>query len=152
MEGSSGLTEEDLALPKATIAKIISELLPEDLSIARDTRDLISDCCVEFIHLVSSEANEISEKESKKTISGDHVVSALKSLGFDGFIDEINATLSEHGQQEKERQTRKKKADPGISVEEQMRLQEELFANAKARMQQGASSASAPADKNEEDE
>lgn len=79
-------------------------------------------------------------------------MSALKSLGFDGFIDEINATLSEHGQQEKERQTRKKKADPGISVEEQMRLQEELFANAKARMQQGASSASAPADKNEEDE
>lgn len=32
----------------------------------------------EFIHLISSEANEICEQESKKTISPDHIITALK--------------------------------------------------------------------------
>jgi hypothetical protein len=35
---------------------------------------------VEFIHLLSSEANEICEKESKKTIAPEHIISALEVL------------------------------------------------------------------------
>lgn len=34
----------------------------------------------EFIHLLSSEANEICEKESKKTIAPEHIISALEVL------------------------------------------------------------------------
>jgi len=33
---------------------------------------------LEFIHLIASEANEICEKDTKKTIAGEHVVSALE--------------------------------------------------------------------------
>ncbi|KAG0237054.1 negative cofactor 2 transcription regulator complex subunit ncb2 [Actinomortierella wolfii] len=32
----------------------------------------------EFIHLLASEANEICEKEAKKTIAAEHVIAALK--------------------------------------------------------------------------
>lgn len=32
----------------------------------------------EFIHLVSSQANEICDKESKKTISPEHIITALE--------------------------------------------------------------------------
>lgn len=32
----------------------------------------------EFIHLISSEANEICEQESKKTIAPEHIIGALK--------------------------------------------------------------------------
>lgn len=111
-------SDEDLSLPKATVAKMIagrplmlsllfpcseqsvcSELLPRDVSCAKETRDLVIECCVgevihrprtenlhshsvpccsEFIHLISSEANEICEKESKKTIAPEHIISALK--------------------------------------------------------------------------
>lgn len=77
-------------------------MLPSDISCARDTRDLLIECCVgqlharlygppachvpsltfdqskEFIHLVSSEANDVCEKGSKKTIAPEHVVAALK--------------------------------------------------------------------------
>ena len=76
------------------------ELLPEDVTCAKDTRDLVIECCVgksnilnvhvasvltsfpavEFIHLISSEANEICEKESKKTIAPEHIISALQVL------------------------------------------------------------------------
>ena len=65
------LDDEDLSLPKATIQKLIQEYLPKDLSCAKETRDLLTDCCVEFVHLVSSEANEACEKDSKKTIAPD---------------------------------------------------------------------------------
>jgi histone H3/H4 len=33
---------------------------------------------LEFIHMISTEANEICEKEAKKTISPEHIVGALK--------------------------------------------------------------------------
>lgn len=32
----------------------------------------------EFIHLISSDANEICEQESKKTIAPEHIIGALK--------------------------------------------------------------------------
>lgn len=39
---------------------------------------LLTFVTVEFIHLISSEANEICEKESKKTIAPEHIISALE--------------------------------------------------------------------------
>jgi hypothetical protein len=146
-EGRSGPSDDELSLPRATVAKMIQgaghllifhfsslpsilfnapppsgagdvpyeivlsshscppprddlELLPEDITCAKDTRDLVIECCVgktkipniyvaliltscsaiEFIHLLSSEANEICEKESKKTIAPEHIISALQVL------------------------------------------------------------------------
>jgi len=40
----------------------------------------------EFIQLLSSEANEIATKEKKNTIQPEHVMSALKELGFEGEL------------------------------------------------------------------
>ena len=59
------------------------------------------DCCVEFIHLVSSEANEICERETKKTISADHVIKALIELGFEDYVQDIQEIAVEHKEQQK---------------------------------------------------
>lgn len=80
----------------ATVQKIISEILPNDLAFAKETRDLLIDCCVEFITLVSSEANDIAEREAKKTIAAEHVVKALKDLGFEEYIEQIQEVAQEH--------------------------------------------------------
>lgn len=121
--GSGGVppTDEDLSLPKATVAKMItgnsvrdafvlfvSQVYPLILAhrfttqrrnmCQRNTRShhrvlrwwglrqvwllplvltkLRSD--PEFIHLISSEANEICDQESKKTIAPEHIIGALK--------------------------------------------------------------------------
>lgn len=50
----------------------------------------------EFIHLISSEANDACEKDSKKTIAPEHVVAALKALGFDDYVEEVEGVLDEH--------------------------------------------------------
>lgn len=81
--------------------KLISELLPSELTFAKESRDLLIECCVEFIHLVSSEANEICERETKKTISADHVVKALVELGFEDYVQEIQDIATEHKEQQK---------------------------------------------------
>lgn len=89
---------DDLSLPKATVQKIVTEILQPSpgVSFARDARDLLIDCCVEFITLISSEANEIAEKEAKKTIGTEHIDKALRELGFPEYVQEVLASAGEH--------------------------------------------------------
>lgn len=56
------------------------------MTFARDARELLIECCVEFITLISSEANEIAEKEQKKTIAIEHIDRALRDLGFPEYV------------------------------------------------------------------
>ena len=85
-------------LSKATVQKIVTEILPPSsgLSFGKDARDLLIECCVEFITLVSSEANEISEKEAKKTIACEHITKALETLGFGEYVADILDVANEH--------------------------------------------------------
>ncbi|KAJ7499141.1 histone-fold-containing protein [Mycena latifolia] len=138
-EGTSGgapPSDEDLSLPKATVAKMITELLPADVVCAKETRDLVIECCVEFIHLISSEANEICEQESKKTIAPEHIIGALKRLGFDSFTTEVEDVLKEHKQQQKDREKKVSKFEQsGLTPEELLAAQEQLFAASRAKFQ-----------------
>ncbi|PWW73576.1 histone-fold-containing protein [Tuber magnatum] len=131
---------DDLSLPKATVQKIISEILPSDLAFAKETRDLLIDCCVEFITLVSSEANDIAEREAKKTIAAEHVVKALKDLGFEEYIEQIQEVAQEHKEHQRSREKKQTKLEQsGLSQEELLRQQEELFGNARAKFNQQGS-------------
>ncbi|ETW84343.1 hypothetical protein HETIRDRAFT_313507 [Heterobasidion irregulare TC 32-1] len=136
-EGHSGApTDEDLSLPKATVAKMITELLPDDVTCAKETRDLVIECCVEFIHLISSEANEICEQESKKTIAPEHIIGALRRLGFETFTSEVESVLKDHKQQQKDREKKVSKfVESGLTEAELLAKQEELFAQSRARFQ-----------------
>ncbi|KAH6915140.1 TATA binding protein-associated phosphoprotein [Coprinopsis sp. MPI-PUGE-AT-0042] len=132
--GGGGGPDDDLSLPKATVSKMIAEILPNDISCAKETRDLVIECCVEFIHLISSEANDVCEKESKKTIAPEHIITALKTLGFNSFISEVEDVLKDHKQQQKDREKKVSKFEQsGLTEEELLAKQEELFAASRAR-------------------
>ncbi|KAF9534409.1 histone-fold-containing protein [Crepidotus variabilis] len=131
-----GSADDDLSLPKATVAKMIAELLPNDVVCAKETRDMVIECCVEFIHLISSEANEICEQENKKTIAPEHIISALTRLGFTSFGPEVENVLKDHKQQQKDREKKVSKLEQsGLTEEELLRAQEELFAASLAKYQ-----------------
>lgn len=85
------LGNDDLSLPKATVQKIITEVLANDngMSFAKESRDLLIECCVEFITMISSEANEIAEKDAKKTIACEHITKSLEELGFAEFVPDL---------------------------------------------------------------
>jgi histone H3/H4 len=87
----------------ATVQKIVSEILPPTtgISFSKEARDLLIECSVEFITLVSSEANEISEKETKKTIACDHITKALEQLGFSDYVPAVLEAAAEHKEVQK---------------------------------------------------
>ncbi|KAJ1729753.1 negative cofactor 2 transcription regulator complex subunit ncb2 [Coemansia biformis] len=135
--------EDDLSLPRATVYKLIAEALPDDIACAKDTRDLLLDCCNEFIHLIASESNEICEKEAKKTIAAEHVLAALQELGFEKYVGEVQEAYDEHRKQLIKDRDRKstKLSQQGMSEEEMLRSQQLLFAEARMRYQNPATQA-----------
>ncbi|OQV19472.1 putative Protein Dr1 [Hypsibius exemplaris] len=131
----SGANDDDEpAIPRAALNKLIKEILPS-LRVSAETRDLISACCTEFIHLVASEANDICEKQQRKTITPEHVVEALESLGFGEYRQDAESVMNDCREvQAKRRKCSTKLEKLGIPEDELLRMQQELFA--KARLQQ----------------
>jgi hypothetical protein len=118
------------------------------MTFAKDSRDLLIECCVEFITLISSEANEIAEKDAKKTIACEHVKAALEELDFGDYVPAILDVAQDYKKQQQVcslhqgfmrpctnvQQNREKKQtkieQSGMTEEELIRAQEELFKSA----------------------
>ena len=133
--------DDELGLPKATIAKMIAEALSASmgggasLRMSPECRDMVVECCQEFIHAVSAEANEVSTKELKSTITAEHVLAALRRLGFDAYEAECEIARDEAKEEETEkRELKKKRKTMQMSEEDAIAMQQELFARAAARM------------------
>lgn len=132
-EYSSG--GEDLSLPKATVQKIISEIIPKDIAISKDAREAITECSIEFIMILSTQSNDIAEKEAKKTIASDHVIKALEELGFHNYLQVINKVLEEHKELIKGKEKKNNKfQNSGFTEEELLKQQEELFKKSRERL------------------
>ncbi|XP_038879126.1 protein Dr1 homolog isoform X1 [Benincasa hispida] len=135
-----GKSKEDASLPKATMTKIIKEMLPPDVRVARDAQDLLIECCVEFINLVSSESNEVCSKEEKRTIAPEHVLKALEVLGFSEYIEEVYAAYEQHRLetmkllQQDSLKGGKWSNGAEMTEEEALAEQQRMFAEARARM------------------
>ncbi|KAH3682283.1 hypothetical protein WICPIJ_006752 [Wickerhamomyces pijperi] len=150
--GSSSAGSEDLSLPKATVQKIITEVLPSDLTFSKDARDIVIECCIEFIMILSDQSNDIAEQEAKKTIASDHVVKALKELGFHDYITPIEKVLDEHKEIQKGRERRGNKFNnSGFTEEELLRQQEELFRQSRSRLHSQSNGTESHAVKEEEE-
>lgn len=86
---------DELGLPKSSLQKAIKELLPGEMRIAGDAADLLVQCCNQFVHLLSTQANDISEREKRSTISPEHVVRALQELEFGAaYVEAVRAGAS----------------------------------------------------------
>lgn len=107
------------------------------IRVANESRELILNCCTEFIHLISSEANEVCNIRNKKTINAEHVLEALDRLGFKDYKRDAEAVLNDcKAVAAKRRRQSTRLENLGIPEEELLRQQQELFA--KARQEQAA--------------
>lgn len=88
------MAEDEISLPKATMTRIIKERLPEDMKIAAEANEIIMRCCEEFVHMIATTANEVSEKEKKSTLTPEHILKSLEELGFTSYLDNLNAGKS----------------------------------------------------------
>ena len=95
----------------ATISKLVHEMLPSDVVISKDSLQLLNNCCIgnivkltnlmlfiELIQLIASESNEICEKETRKTISPEHIINALnvnyREISFNDFFTFLELGIS----------------------------------------------------------
>lgn len=125
------INDDDLSIPRASMNKMIKQLLP-NVRVANESRELILNCCREFILLLSSEANVVCNNQSKKTINADHVVSALERLGFADYcvnVQDVARKCKDVKNKRRKQSTRLENL--GIPEEELLRQQQELFARAR---------------------
>lgn len=130
-------SKTDIALPKATVNKFANDVAQSlNIRLTSETRELIASCCTEFVQLLSSEANDICEKDDKKTITPEHVLRALRQLGLHRFHTDVQEEYERAKADEKvkargsSRRDRNKNAN--VDTEELLRKQEELFALARS--------------------
>ncbi|KAL8280926.1 hypothetical protein RQP46_006605 [Phenoliferia psychrophenolica] len=69
----------------------------------------------------------------------EHILSALRALGFDSMVDEVSSVLQDHKELAKgeKQKKQKKQSGSGMSQEELLEAQEKLFAASKARYEAG---------------
>ncbi|GAX73035.1 hypothetical protein CEUSTIGMA_g487.t1 [Chlamydomonas eustigma] len=131
--------DDEVSLPKATLQKLVKDFMPEDMRVAGDTVEMLVNCCTEFVQLLSSEANEVATREKKNTIQPEHVMTALKELGFTSFEAEVALAWEQHKEEAKTASShkaalRKTGADQlGYTEAEQIAMQQQMFAAARAR-------------------
>lgn len=127
----------DGTLPKSTLQKYIKDALPEGTKIAGEALDLVVQCCNEFVLLLTTQANMISEQGKKNSINPEHVIKALEDLGFDNYLTAVQSAYESFKDDrklelEKAAKKRSSQQTAGMSREELIELQQKLFSQAKA--------------------
>eukprot|EP01083_Nonionella_stella_P098532 277120_1 len=123
-------------LPRVTVNSLIKDVAGSQRCDA-ELKELIHQCCSEFLSLVTSEANEICSSsehcpKNHSTLSLAHLKDSLKNLGFESYIEEIDSI------QEKAPASRKRKRNnleaSGKSMEELAEDQRKLFEKSRKKV------------------
>lgn len=93
-EGGSSIREQDRFLPIANISRIMKKALPANAKIAKDAKETVQECVSEFISFITSEASDKCQREKRKTINGDDLIYAMKTLGFEEYLEPLTVYLS----------------------------------------------------------
>lgn len=102
------------------------------VQVSKEARQLVVDCCTQFIHKMATTSSERCENAAKKTIAPDHVLEALEILGFPEMVPDCRAVLEEcRINQQKRRKGSNRLEDAGLSLEELHKQQQRLIDEAK---------------------
>eukprot|EP00892_Ulva_mutabilis_P007160 jgi/Ulvmu1/4816/UM020_0101.1 len=88
-----GVREQDKFLPIANISRIMKEALPQNAKISKDAKELVQQCVSDFIIFITSEASDKCQREKRKTVNGDDILWAMKSLGFEDAVVVLSTYL-----------------------------------------------------------
>ncbi|KAG2296309.1 hypothetical protein Bca52824_042978 [Brassica carinata] len=59
--------------------------LPPNGKIGKDAKDTVQECVSEFI----SEASDKCQKEKRKTVNGEDLLWAMRTLGFEDYLEPL---------------------------------------------------------------
>ena len=68
--------------------------VPSTAKIAKDAKECVQECVSEFISFITSEAAEKCQLEKRKTIGGEDILNAMRSLGFEDYAETLKVHLA----------------------------------------------------------
>merc|ERR1712065_51739 len=80
----------------------MKQVLPENAKVSKEAKEVVQECVSEFISFVTSEASDRCQQEKRKTISGDDLIWAMSTLGFDRYIEPLSLYLQKFREAPKE--------------------------------------------------
>ncbi len=111
-DSSHGVREQDCYLPIANIDRIMKHGIPASAKISREAKETVQECVSEFISFITSEylttdfalviildfcrACEKCHLDKRKTINGDDILSAMRTLGFDPYLEPLQLYLTKY--------------------------------------------------------
>lgn len=85
--------EQDRFLPIANVARIMRNAIPRNGKVSKDAKECMQECVSEFVSFITSEACDKCTQEKRKTITGDDILFAMATLGFDNYIEPLKLYL-----------------------------------------------------------
>ncbi|EFO16089.1 nuclear transcription factor Y subunit beta, partial [Loa loa] len=85
------ILEQDRFLPIANISRLMKNVIPRSGKVAKDAKECVQECVSEFISFITSEACDRCLNEKRKTITGEDIIGAFAALGFDNYVEPLNA-------------------------------------------------------------
>lgn len=120
--------DEDLSLPRSTIDRIITA---NQLPVPRIFRQALAHHADNFILQVSLQANLLCETDNKKTISHEHIITAVERMGFN-YRKDLQAVFEENVNLSKMKPSRINKLKSSeFTIEQLKEQQDRLFENAR---------------------
>ncbi|KAL6839900.1 hypothetical protein ACP4OV_029710 [Aristida adscensionis] len=95
-----GVSGQDNLLPIANVGRIMKDVLPPQAKISKRAKEAIQECATEFVGFVTGEASERCRRERRKTINGDDICHAMRSLGLDNYADAMRRYLQRYRESE----------------------------------------------------
>ncbi|CAO2181806.1 unnamed protein product [Urochloa humidicola] len=97
---SFGAVGHDNLLPIANVGRIMKDVLPPHAKISKHAKETIQECATEFVGFITGEASERCRRERRKTINGDDIYHAMRSLGLDHYADAMRRYLQRYRESE----------------------------------------------------
>ena len=85
--------DQDRHLPLPNVARVMKHGLPFNVKVTKEAKEAVQESVSEFISFITSEASDRCQAENRKTISGDDILWALGTLGFEHYIEPLRLYL-----------------------------------------------------------
>nr|XP_051201062.1 F-box protein SKIP19-like isoform X2 [Lolium perenne] len=93
---ADGVKERDGFLPTADISRIMRKAIPPNGKIDKGAMEAVQEFVSEFISFITSEASDKCKTEKREAMTGDDLLWAMATLGFENYIEPLKLYLHKY--------------------------------------------------------
>uniref|UniRef100_A0ACD6AGH8 Uncharacterized protein n=1 Tax=Avena sativa TaxID=4498 RepID=A0ACD6AGH8_AVESA len=97
---AGGARERDRFLSVADISRIMRRAIPPNGKIHKDAKEAVQELVSEFIAFITSEASDKCKRQKRETMTGDDLLWAMATLGFENYIEPLKLYLQKYREME----------------------------------------------------